>query len=320
MRTILVSSLGFVLLAASATAGAANTPSRSQLRQGPITHVALTHASIAFAVGPTARDCAHVELWNPDSKGTWRFGRPRPCGDVTSTGSGIADVSVASSRVLWVEYTGGNIREWMLKTVTITRKAPRVLRLVARDVDSRPPIVLGPGARDGIPYAVDREVVFLGDNGRAIFRWTAPDEVTALAAGPAPGAGGARVAVLTRGGTLVLLSQSGAVVRTHTYAPASVTAIQLAGIGLVLQEGRALFDGTFRLPPGARMLDYAQGRVLYRIGRTVYTWRVATGVRARLLPPFPTARTPVALDVHGLAWATGRSVHWKCAVCIRYGN
>jgi hypothetical protein len=320
VRWILAGILVLTLLGSAATARAVNAPGRSQTRAAPITDLALTHASIAFAVAATARDCDHVELWNPDSGGTWRFGEPRPCGDRTSTGSGIWDVAVGSSRVLWVEYTGGNIREWTLKTATITRKRPRTLRFVARDVDASPPIVVGPGARDGIPYAVDRQVTFLGDNGAAIFRWTAPDRVVTLTAGPAPGASGARVAVLTEGGTLFLISQAGAVLRTQTYAPRSVAAIQLAGIGLVAQVGRGLFDNTFRLPRGARMLDYAQGRVLYRIGRTVYTWRVATGERARLLPRFPTTRTPVALDPHGLAWATGRTVHWKCAACIRFGT
>jgi hypothetical protein len=150
MRTIAVSAAVLALLA-SAAAAAGNPPGRTQTRAGPITDLALTHASIAFVVGRTARDCDHVELWNPDSKGTWRFGRPRPCGEETSTGSGIWDVAVASGRALWLEYTGGNIREWSLKTATTSRKSPRLLRFVARDVDARPPFVLGPGALDGTP-------------------------------------------------------------------------------------------------------------------------------------------------------------------------
>ena len=317
-RYLVVLSLGVLALAAAA-AGASNTPGRTQTRPASITDLALTHASIAFAVAATRTDCDHVELWNTDSRGTWRFGRPRPCGDVTSTGSGIWDLSVASSRVVWLAYTGGNIREWSLLTATPTKRTPRLLRFVARGVDEAPPIVLGDGARDGVPYAVGREVVFLGDNGAAIFRWTAPENVVALTAGPAPGDQGARVAVATEAGTIFVLTKAGVVLRQHSYPRGSVRAIKLAGIGLVAQVGDELFDGTIRLPPRARMLDYAQGRVLYRIDRAVYTHRVATGVRAQLLGS-PTITALVALDVHGLAWAVGRSVHWKCAACIRYGN
>lgn len=326
MRRALALSLALTLLGSAATARAVNPPGRNQTRPAPITDLALTHASIAFAVAATARDCDHVELWHPDSHGTWRFGRPHPCGDVTSTGSGIWDVAVGSSRVLWLEYAGGNIREWILKTATITKKAPRQLRFVARDVDAAPPIVLGPGARDGIPYAVDRRVVFLADTGAAIFRWTAPERVVALAAGPEIGtAAGARVAALLEDGELVLLSRGGTVLRTLTHAPGTVRSIQLAGVGPVVQVGREVrivgpSEKSVLLPSGALMLDYAEGRVLYRVGRTVYTLRVSTGAHAQLLARFPTTRTPVALDPHGLAWATGRAVHWKCAVCIRFGT
>jgi hypothetical protein len=325
VRWILTGILVLTLLGSAATARAVNAPGRSQTRAAPITDLALTHASIAFAVAATARDCDHVELWNPDSGGTWRFGRARPCGDVTSTGSGIWDVAVSSSRVVWLEYTGGNIRDWILKSATITRKTPRRLRFVSRDVDAAAPIVLGQGAPDGIPYAVDRRVVFLGDNGAAIFRWTAPEKVVALAAGAAPGAGGARVAALLEGGGIVLLSRNGGVLRALTYAPGTVKSIQLAGVGPVVQVGREVqisgpLERAVLLPSGALMLDYAQGRVLYRRGRTVYTARVSSGVHAPLLARFPTTRTPVALDAHGLAWPTGRSVHWKCAACIRFGT
>jgi hypothetical protein len=324
MRKALVSALVLALLAAAATAGAVNAPGRSQVRAAPITDLALTHASIAFVVGPTRRDCHHVELWNPDSKGTWRFGRPRPCGDVTSTGSGIWDVSVASSRVVWLEYTGGNIREWSLKTATTTRTTPRLLRFVARDVDAPPPIVLGQGARDGIPYAVDRQLAFLGNDGARIFRWSAPERVVGLDAGSAWGAGDARVAALLADGRLVLLSQGGTVLETLEFAAGAVRAFELAGVGPVVQVGREVqrsgaFDDTALLPPGAVMLGYRQGLVMYRLGRTVFTQHVRTGDRSQLLPRFPTNRVLAALDNHGLAWATGRSVHWKCAVCIRFG-
>jgi hypothetical protein len=314
---------GAVLLLVSSVpcALAATTPGRSRTLPAKVVDLALTHASIAFAVGATRRDCDHVELWNPDSRGTWRFGRPHPCGDVTSTGSGIADVTVASSRALWLEYTGGNIREWTLKTATITRKTPRTLRFVARDVDAPPPIVLGEGARDGVPYAVDRDVTFLGDDGRAILRWTAPSVVVGLAAGPSPGVGDARVAALLADGDVVLVGASG-IARTYPFPPGAVKALRLAGIGAVVQVGGdvRLLGGArvVALPATARMVDYAQGRILYARAGNLYTVRVSSRKHALLL--HNVRPTLVGLDVHGLAWATGRSMHWKCSVCVRFGN
>jgi hypothetical protein len=325
VQRVLAPAALLLLFTAAGTASALTSPGRTRSLPAPVAELALTHASIAFSVGATRRDCDHVELWNPDSKGTWRFGRPRPCGDVASTGSGIADVAVASSRVLWLEYTGGNIREWSLKTATITRKTPRLLRFVARDVDERSPIVLGAGARDALPYAVDRDVTFLGDDGRAIFRWRAPARVVALAAGPVPTVGAARVAALLDTGDVVLLSARGDVVARYFYGRLVVKALHLAGVGLVVQRDEEVelrgADSPPRrlpLPPEARMLDYAQGRVVYARGRDVYTLRVRTGKHALLLRG--VRPTLVGLDAHGLAWATGRSVHWKCAVCIRFGN
>jgi hypothetical protein len=324
MRTIAALALALGLFATTAAA-ALNLPGRSYVRPALISELALTQASIAFAVRATLRDCDHVELWNPDVRGTWRFGRPRPCGDVPSTGAGITDVAVATSRVIWLEYAGGNIRDWQLKTATITQNSPRLLRVVSRDVDAAPPIVLGDGARDGIPYAIENEVTFLGDNGARGFRVTAPAEVAALAAGPLPGP--ARVAALLESGPVLLLDADGRELTTLDFPPGAVRAIRLAGVGLVAQVGREVRIGndpapsrTVTLPPGAVMLDYAQGRVLYRLGRTVYTARVATGARAPLLLPFARPDTPVELDVHGLAWARGRSVNWKCAACIRFGT
>jgi hypothetical protein len=321
VHRVLAAGAVLLLVATVPCALAATAPGRSRTLPANVVDLALTHASIAFAVGAAKRDCDHVKLWNPDSRGTWRFGRPHPCGDVTSTGSGIADVTVASSRALWLEYTGGNIREWMLKTATITRKTPRMLRFVARDVDAAAPIVLGEGARDGVPYAVDRDIAFLGDNGRAIFRWTAPSVVIALAAGPSPGVGGARVAALLADGNVVLVGATG-LVRTYPFPPRAVKALRLATIGAVVQVGGKvrLLGGSrvVPLPPGARMVDYAQGRIAYARAGNVYTVRVSSKRHSLLLRNVRPSL--VGLDAHGLAWATGRTVHWKCAVCIRFGN
>src|SRR5262249_47460504 len=129
-RLVLLAVTG--LLTTATGAWALQTPGRTQVRSAPITAIALTHASIAFAVGATKTDCDHVELWNPDTHGTFRFGRKPPCGDLPLL-YGIGPIGVSSSRVVWVSFAGGNRTDWQLWTATTTRKTPRRLAFVERD-------------------------------------------------------------------------------------------------------------------------------------------------------------------------------------------
>src|SRR5262249_57988157 len=104
MRRAALTAMALVMLLGSATpASALQRPGRTLVRPAPITALALTHSLIAYAVGRTKRDCDHVELWNTDTRGTWRFGPNRPCGDLPLV-SGIGPIGVASSRVVWVSF------------------------------------------------------------------------------------------------------------------------------------------------------------------------------------------------------------------------
>lgn len=174
MRIPLVSALaGLVLLGTASAVWALQTPGRTIRRDGPITAIGLTHAAVAIAVGRTATDCDHVELWNADTRGTWRFGPRRPCGDVPLL-EGIAGVDVASSRVVWISYAGGNLTDWQLWTATPTRPTSRQLRFVERETGDPAPMVVGEGTQQAVPYALENTVTWLAGDGAPCSRGRHP--------------------------------------------------------------------------------------------------------------------------------------------------
>jgi hypothetical protein len=313
-----------VLLGAVESSWALVKPGRTQTRAGTIEHIALTHASVAFVVGETAEACAHVELWDTDAKGTWRFGRPttEPCKEHPSTGSGIAQVAVARHRVLWVSYAGGNFRDWQLWTATTTKKTPRRLRFVSRAVDAAAPIVVGAGSQLGVPFAVDDQLTVLGDDGRAVFRATTSAPIRAVAAGTGPQA--ASVLALLSTGAVAVYSRAGELLRTIPFAPGAVEAISLAPVGVVVQVGDEMQIyrwGRFPpdvvvLPAGATMLDYAEGSVLYRLDGSIHAFAWRSGTDRLLVRGSPGRPLPASLDTHGFAWGIGKSVAWSCAACL----
>jgi hypothetical protein len=323
-RLVLVVSItGVVAIAGSASA--LTTPGRTQIRQGPITALALDHSSIAFVVGRTKTDCEHVELWNPDLRGTWRFSRPGPCTNVGSTGMGITSVSVAGNRVAWIAYNGGNFRDWLLMTATTTQKAPRQLRFVTRDVDApgAPPIVLGPGSTVGIPYAVGSNLVLLKPSGARAFSWNAPARIEALTAGTGPT--GAAVVALLATGEVDVLAADGSTLETYSYPAGAVTSVALGPAGALLQVGSAVeirrgpsTTRSVAVPASAQMLDFAERRILYSVSGSVHALQIGTGVDSLLVRGSEERPVLAALDPHGFAWARGSRVNWDCAVCITF--
>jgi len=307
-------------LAAATAAWALQSPGRTQTRGGPITSLGLTHGSVAFAVGRTSSDCDHVELWNTDVKGTWRFGPARPCGDLPVF-SGIGQIGVAGSRVLWISYAGGNHTDWELWTATVTRKTPRRLAFVERDTMDAAAMVVGPGIETAVPYAVGTGVTLLGENGAPVFKWTAPTEVRSITAGAGPY--GWTVAALLASGDVAVLDGSGAPARTYTFPPGQAHWIGLAPAGLLVELPGAKVEilrgaatRVVQLPVNGIALDYAEGRLLYRVGQSFRLRQVATGTDVQLLQGSRRRPIAAALDTHGLTWAQGTTVNWVCAACI----
>ena len=302
--------LAALTLAASA---AALTPDRTIITSLPVRNLALSGRSVAFvADAPKRLQCARIGLWNTATNRRVGFESKEQCLEEGSTGQGVWDISVATSRVLWLTFAGGNFREWSLWTATRTRAQPRQLRFVARDVDDPPPIVLGPGTPEGMPYAVDRRIVYLADDGRAIFTTTAPAPVRAIAAGPGPN--GLRVAALLSNGLIVGLDAAGQTVTTvDTFPGGSVTALRVSPRGIALQARNEVhLDGVaVVLPRGASMVDLAQGRVLWTRAGDLGATTIATGKSVRLVDGTPQGPGYGQIEPHGLAWSLGRRVNWR---------
>lgn len=302
MKLLLLPALA-ALAAVVAVPGASGAADRSLAAPGLVGALEVTGPEVAYAA---AARCVEVRVWDTADRGNRRYGRH--CFERTSTGSGVAAVAAAGRRALWLAYTGGNVREWMLMTASRTARTPRVLRFVARDVDEPAPIVLGTASDAAIPYAVDRSVVALRPNGARAFAWEAPERVTAVSAA------GRGYAVSLAGGDVVTLNARGEPVRRHSFGPERPKASLLAAPGLIVHLDRRLLvrgaagDRTLPLPANARFLGFASGVVAYASGGELRLLRLRDGadVRFRRLPPGFRAD----LDRRGLGYGHGRRVFW----------
>jgi hypothetical protein len=295
------------ILLAVATVASAAAADRTTTSPGQVRALARSGYSVAFLSAPYDGRCGpRVELWSLVTRGVYPLGR-RPdlfCRDRPSTGSGITDIAVAGNRALWLAYTGGNLRDWILQTATTTRPAERQLEFREVDVDAPPPIVLGVASELVMPYSIGSTVKVLRANGSRAFTWNAPGRVTNTTSY------NANVAVFVAGGRCYVLSPTGAIQRTYVFAPGSVQEFAFAGRGLVVQltgsrvqirTGSAV--KTLTLPAGARMLDFAEGILLYKLGRQVRARRVSTGKDALL-----RSAAFAVLEHNGLTYASGRRV------------
>ena len=173
--------------------------------------------------------------------------------------------------------------------------------------------MLGAGTRDGVPYAAGGTVTYVSEGGARLFRTELGSPVRLLTSGIGPGQ--ARVLASLADGREVLLSSTGQLIRTVEHEPGDVVAVALALPGPLVQIGREVTVGpaSVTLPPGARMLDYRQGQILYRTGSQVRMRRVATGDDSLLqvIQVKPWQPMLFATDSWGSGWARARSVSWR---------
>jgi outer membrane protein assembly factor BamB len=295
------------MLVLAGSAGGATA--RSVASPGPVEALAFDDGRIAYAAGRSAGDCDRVRIWTLSTRRVVRLGRSTPCVE-TSTGTGIADLAIAATRVLWLHYTGGNTREWSLFTASAAAPRPVLLHFAARPADAEPPIVLGDGdsGRLGavLPYAFGRRVVALRADGRRRFSWSASARVVELSASPR------LVAVAQEGGTVTVLDLSGRVVREERYAGGEIDAVKLVGGGGVLAqlgqtlEYRPATGGTWStvLPARARLVDVTRRlEALYVVREEVHARRLgAAGAKVVGRGALAQAEGP------WLATAAGRTV------------
>jgi hypothetical protein len=301
-----------VLVAAGAAPAAASE--RSVVSPGAVVGLARSGSSVAFTSGPFPGHCGNrVWLWSLAHRAATPLGRhpDAVCREGPVGGSGISAASVAGNRVLWLFHAGGNLTDWVVYTATTTRPLERRLELEEVDVDAQPPIVLGDGSEQVLPYAVDKRrlVKVLSASGKLLFTWPAPARVNALSAY------GNQVGVFMSGGRAVVLAPTGAVAWSATF-PLGAVAFRLAGVGLVVQlpggavqirKGARLVR-TLKLPAGAQMLDYAEGILVYSLGTQIRGVRLATGKDVLIRD---TDGKPVLaqLEPGGLSYAIGRKVY-----------
>ena len=298
---------------AVAGGAAALVPSRTVVTPLPMQDLALTGRSVAYVTDarPEELHCARIGFWNTRANRRYVFDAKEQCLELTGTGQGVWDVAVATNRLLWITYGGGNIREWTLWTATTTRTKPRQLRFVARDVDARAPIVIGPGTAEGVPYAVDSRIVYLGDDGKAIFKATVDGPVRAIAGGSGPR--GTRVAAVIGDSVVVGLDRDGQQVVVWEYTGRVVTAVRVSWRGLVVQAGNDVYiRGTrIRLPSGTTLVDVAEDRILWERAGDVGTTTIPTGKTTLLVDGSPARPALGQLEAQGFAWGRGKLVRWR---------
>ena len=126
-----------LLLAALILAGVSGAATLDRARGLPAAPTALdtTDQAVATATAWTPSHCESVDLWSPDVRSAYRFVAPGPC-PATSTGRGIQAVATSYNRVAWLDYVGGNTREWTLWTATRTANTPRKLQFAAAPVEA----------------------------------------------------------------------------------------------------------------------------------------------------------------------------------------
>ena len=288
-------------------AGAASPP-RTAKSPGPVTALGLDLPYVAFAAEQTALDCDRVFLWNRSSGKVVRVGRRRGC-DIGSTGSGVAAVAVSNNRALWLQYTGGNIREWRVFTATTTRPQPRELEFIPVDVERPAPIVVGEAdsSRAGsyLPYAVGNAVVVLAADGRRVRTYRGSARVTAVSAF------GGGIGIATADGRVVVLDPVGdrQPERSWSGTPAA-TAVFLTGNSVAVQRGRTIElrrgDDTttkFAVPADAVLRDAAGSRAVYTTRGRVKLLDLSSGVTRDL-----GAGTAARMEAQTVAIASARTV------------
>ncbi len=297
MKRLLV--LVVVLAVIPATAAATV---RDRTVVGPVSAVGVAGAQVGYA-DEYRRGCHEVRRWDVATRGDVRIASH--CFVSTSTGSGIAAVSVAGGRELWLTYIGGNTREWSLWTKAGSARAKRI-EFKAAEVDGPAPIVLGRAWDDALPYAVGRKIVVLSPNGSRKFSLDAPEQVSALSTHSRG------YAAVLADGSVLAISPTGGILGQTPFDGGGAQSAVLSARGLIAEtvDGLEIHRGAtvarIPLPAGSRFLGYSEGIIAYATGKQLRLRRFASGkdVLFRTLAPGFQAQ----LGRRGLAYASGRTL------------
>jgi hypothetical protein len=207
-----------------------------------------------------------VVVWRPSTRAVVPIG-PRGCRAETSTGSGLFGLALAGTRVAFVDFVGGNIRELRLRTATLAQRKPVTIGSADHDVDGGAGTYLarvlgdrgllvfaawhvctnaevaGDRCAPGVDGGVDRAAVWRFTGGSAAkscpkvylggARACAPIR-SAAAPLQLVAAGSGRVVVGQADGSLEVVHPDGALVSRLPFPPAEVRAARLDGRTLVV--------------------------------------------------------------------------------------
>jgi hypothetical protein len=142
------------LLAGGSSTAAAPAP---VLRlTGPVKELAADGGRVAIVLQTAKPRCttARVAVWQPSTRSLAPIGAS-PCSESLSTGAGIFSVALAGTRVAYVTYAGGNIRELQLKSTTVAERRPVTVASASFGVDELSGTYIGRVAGDGPLLAFD---------------------------------------------------------------------------------------------------------------------------------------------------------------------
>lgn len=302
---------GFALLGTLAVAASGTASARDIGANGSVASLAAVGAEVAYAAEVRPR-CFEVRVWNTADRGVRRYANH--CFGSTSTGSGVAAVTVSEGRALWLTFTGGNFREWSLWTRSGTSRATRI-RFVSREVDAPAPIVLGSAWEGSLPYAVDRTIVVLGWNGARRFALTAPERVVFVSAHSRG------YAAVLADGRVLTISSAGRVLRERAFEPGFVEAAVLTARGMIMKtrDGLEIRHGesrqAFELPAGARFVGYSEGIAAYASGREIRLLKL-NGARHVTFRRLAAAGFRAQLGRRGIAYASGARISFNAWVVV----
>jgi hypothetical protein len=276
----------------------------------PLTALSIAGTDVGYA-DEYKRGCHQVRRWSVSSRADVRVASH--CFAATSTGSGVADIATTHDRVLWLTFTGGNIREWSLWTKGGAAFAKRIA-FKAADVDGPAPIVVGRAQEDSLPFAVGRTIVVLAADGSRKLSLEAPDRVVTLTANTRG------YAAVLADGSVLRISLTARILGRTQFEPGFAQEALLAAPGLIVKtiEGLEIHrDGIVRrmsLPAGSRFLGYSEHILAYASGRQLRLRRIPGGkdVFFRTLAPGFRAQ----MGRNGVVYASGRTLGYAARVLV----
>ena len=302
---VLAVATGLVLAAVSAAMSSDKTTTRGT----PIVGLAASGTFVAATFDESTTECSHAEIWNAAPNKVTRLGKKAIC----EAPGGIRGPALIGNRAVWATNVGGNLRDWTVWTATTTSPVPKALATVL-GVDSSAPDPVVIGRAGGGNRRVRR---------RAEGHRSAGERQHGL---EADCAGTRPPARLGRHPRLRGCHRRDRRRRQrndrrrnrHRHRHGHV----VRGDGRVPDEDRRRRSGTrshrqhehepadeVPVPKQAKLLDCANGIVIYRVGSTIKGIRLGSGKTATLL----TGTKVAAISPKGMAWGTGPVLHWRPA-------